>query len=309
VAGAAPGPGPDADRTVRVLDDSPSLGSLYVRAALTSIPGAGRLPGIDVPTSRQDSVPALRLALPGITPDRGHVDAYREVCRLPAHEGLPATYPHLLAFPLHLTLMTDPAFPFAPMGAVHVSNRIEQRQPVGIGGQFDLAVWAEDLRPHRRGRTVTLVSEVSVRDQVVWRDETVLLSRRHGDESENVEDVHRDLPEEPPTGPVQWSLPGNLSRRYAAVSGDRNPIHLYDVTAMAFGFRKHIAHGMWTKARCLAELDNRLPEAYAVEVVFRKPIELPGRVSFGARRRDGHLDFGVQSDSGRAHLTGRIRPL
>ena len=312
MAGAAPGPGPDADdadQTVRVLDDSPSLGSLYVRAALPSIPGAGLLPGVDIPTSRHDSVPALRLALPGITPDRGHVHAYREVCRLPTREVLPATYLHLLAFPLHLTLMTDPAFPFAPMGAVHVSNRIEQRQPVGLGEQFDLAVWAEDVRRHRRGRTVTLVSEVSVRDQVVWRDETVLLSRGDGDESKNVEEVHRDLPEEPPAGPVQWSLPANLGRRYAAVSGDRNPIHLYDVTAKAFGFRRHIAHGMWTKARCVAELDNRLPESYAVEVAFRKPIELPGRVSFGARRGDDHLDFGVRSGSGRAHLTGRIRPL
>jgi acyl dehydratase len=307
MSGPAPGSGPDTRRTVRVLEDSPSLGSLYVKAALASIPGAGRLPLASAP-QRGDSLPAVRLELSGITPDADHVEAYREVCRFPAREALPATYPHLLAFPLHLMMMTDPGFPFAAMGAVHISNRIVQRRQIGLGVELDLAVWVDDLRAHRRGRTVTVVSEVNVGGQMAWRDETVLLSRGRADESAAPGDVHNDLPDEPPTGPGQWSLPGALGRRYAAVSGDRNPIHLYDVTAKAFGFRRHIAHGMWTKARCLAELDNRLPEAYAVEVAFRKPIELPGRVTFGARQRDDHLDFGVQGGSGRAHLLGRVRP-
>ena len=65
---------------------------------------------------------------------------------------------------------------------------------------------------------------------------------------------------------------------------------------------------MWTKARCLAELDNRLPESYAVEVAFRRPIELPGRVTFGARQGDTWLDFGVRSESGGTHLLGRVTP-
>ena len=55
-----------------------------------------------------------------------------------------------------------------------------------------------------------------------------------------------------PPGGVEWRLPGDLGRRYAAVSGDRNPIHLYALTAKAFGFPRQIAHGMWSKARCLA---------------------------------------------------------
>jgi acyl dehydratase len=297
---------PGIERTTRVLDDSPSLGSLYVKAALPSIPGASRLPG--VARSRPvDAVPAVRLELPGITPDPDHVDAYREVCRFPARQVLPSTYPHLLAFPLHLALMTEPDFPFAAIGTIHLSNRIEQRRPVRLDDELDLSVWVEDLRPHRRGRTVTVVSEVSVGNDVVWRDETVLLSRGPGDE--NAVDVHADLPDEAPTGPAQWSLPGSLGRRYAAVSGDRNPIHLYDVTAKAFGFRRHIVHGMWTKARCVAELDNRLPESFAVEVALRRPIELPGKVSFGARHTDTSLDFGVSGAAGRTHLVGRARPL
>ena len=82
-------------------------------------------------------------------------------------------------------------------------------------------------------------------------------------------------------GPV-WSLPENLGRSYGAVSGDRNPIHLYPLTAKALGFPRHIAHGMWSKARCIAALENRLPDQVRVEVAFKKPIFLPGKARFGA---------------------------
>ena len=76
---------------------------------------------------------------------------------------------------------------------------------------------------------------------------------------------------------AQWRLPGDLGRRYAGVSGDRNPIHLHDVPAKLLGFPRTIAHGMWTKARCLAALENRLPEAFAVEARFRRPVRCPRR--------------------------------
>ena len=88
---------------------------------------------------------------------------------------------------------------------------------------------------------------------------------------------------EVPPGGVEWRLPADLGRRYAAVSGDRNPIHLYPLTAKALGFPRQIAHGMWSKARCVAAIENRLPDAVRVDVAFKKPIVLPGTVAFGGR--------------------------
>ncbi len=55
---------------------------------------------------------------------------------------------------------------------------------------------------------------------------------------------------------------------------------MHSLTAKPLGFPSAIAHGMWTKARCLAALEGRLPDAFAVDVAFRKPIRLPGRVEF-----------------------------
>ncbi len=103
---------------------------------------------------------------------------------------------------------------------------------------------------------------------------------------------------------------GDLGRRYAGVSGDRNPIHMHALTAKPLGFPRAIAHGMWTKARCLAALESRLPDAFAVDVRFRKPILLPGRVEFASSAQGDQIDFAVRdAKRGTPHLDGRIEPL
>ena len=111
---------------------------------------------------------------------------------------------------------------------------------------------------------------------------------------------------EPPEPVARWRVAPEVAAAYAAVSGDRNPIHTSRVGARAFGFRRRIAHGMWTKARCLAQLAPRLPEAYAVEVTFKTPVELPATVAFWV---SPEREFAVHAArSGKPHLLGRITP-
>jgi acyl dehydratase len=94
------------------------------------------------------------------------------------------------------------------------------------------------------------------------------------------------------------------------VSGDLNPIHIHQLTARLFGFRSAIAHGMWTKARCLAALEPRLPDRFRVDVAFRKPILLPATVQFAsAGEPDGAIRFGVRDAAlGTPHLDGLVSP-
>ena len=94
----------------------------------------------------------------------------------------------------------------------------------------------------------------------------------------------------------------------AAVSGDRNPIHLHALTARAFGFRSAIAHGMWLKARTLAALQGRLPDALTVEVAFKTPVFLPSAIALSARAVATGWDLDVRSaSSGKPHLSGTVR--
>jgi acyl dehydratase len=276
-----------------------------LKAALPVVPGVNRLPGV---RKTGGDLPELTLTRHDVAIEAGHVAAYASLCGFPLKDTLPLPYPHLLAFGLHMQLMTDRSFPFPAIGTVHVGNTITQHRPIRLDERLQVVARAENLRPHPKGRVFDVVTTVHSRGELVWEETSAFLRRGSGDASAgSAERVA--FPDAPPTGAV-WKLSGNLGRRYAAVSGDHNPIHLHPLTAKAFGFPRHIAHGMWSMARCVGALENRLGDAVRVDVAFKKPILLPGKVAFGSRRLDDGYAFSLTSpDSGAPHLSGVTRDL
>ena len=290
----------------RTLERSPSILPLYARAAAPMVPGASLLPFVP---GGGGEIPELDLRLEGVGADPGAVAEYAKVCGFALRDSLPVTYPHVLAFPLHMAVMADGGFPFGAVGLVHVENRIEQRRPVGIAEQLSIRVRPTPLRPHPKGRTFSLLTEVTVGDELVWSSVSTMLRRGKGEEGAKSDAGFAALPAETPAS-AEWKLGGDLGRRYAGVSGDRNPIHMHALTAKPLGFPSAIAHGMWTKARCLAALEGRLPDAFAVDVRFRKPILLSARVEFASAAEGEEIAFAVRDAKRQTpHLDGRVAPL
>ncbi len=290
----------------RTLERSPSILPLYARAAAPMIPGASLLPFVP---GGGGEIPDLDLRLEGVTADPAAVAAYARVCNFALRDNLPVTYPHVLAFPLHMAVMADGGFPFGAVGLVHVENRIEQRRRIGIGEELTIRVRPTKLAPHPKGQTFSLLTEVSAGGELAWESTSTMLRRGKGDEKAKADKSFAPLPADTSAG-AEWKLGGDLGRRYAAVSGDRNPIHMHSLTAKPLGFPGAIAHGMWTKARCLAALDSRLPDAFAVAVRFRKPILLPARVEFASATEGDEIAFAVRDAKKQTpHLDGRVSQL
>jgi acyl dehydratase len=203
--------------------------------------------------------------------------------------------------------MTDSSFPFGAIGLVHITNRIVQHRPISAAERLSLRVWAADLEPHPRGQQFSLRTEATVGGELVWEEVSTNLRRGSGGTGGDPKQADSIPSAEGLGAGATWSLPGDLGRRYASVSGDYNPIHVHPLTARLFGFPRAIAHGMWTKARCLAALGRRLPDAYTVDAGFRKPILLPGKVEFASGGGDRGILFGVRdARKGTAHLDGRV---
>lgn len=298
----------------RTLEGPPSILPLYVRAAAPMIPGASLLPFVP---GRGNEIPEIELELPAVHADPERVAAYAKVCGFALRDQLPPSYPHVLAFPLHMAVMADGAFPFGAVGLVHVENRIAQHRQIGLGEELTIQVRPTKLQPHPKGRTFSLQTKVKSGRQIVWESTSTML--RRGSQSpastSHTPDAHHGSGEialngDAREGGAEWRLGGDLGRGYAAVSGDRNPIHMHAWSAKPLGFPRAIAHGMWTKARCLAALESRLPDAFAVDVRFRKPILLPGKVAFASTPAGEEIDFAVRDvKRGTPHLDGHLEPL
>jgi acyl dehydratase len=240
------------------------LGTLYVKAAIGAVgPRGHALP--DTVLSRE------------LTVDRDHLAEYAHVCGFPVADALPATYPHVLAFPLQVELMAQRSFPLPLPGLVHLRNHITVHRAIDAAEPLAVRVHAEGLRAHPKGAQVDLVATIDAAGEEVWMGRSTYLARGAT--------AQEGAPEPPEPGGVPdarpvatWRVDAGTGRRYAHASGDVNPIHLHPWTAKAFGFPRAIAHGMWTAARALAALQGRLPEALTYDVAFGKPLLLPSTV-------------------------------
>jgi acyl dehydratase len=273
-----------------VLRNPPNLLALYGKALLRGLNRHG------------DNLPDTVYELPSTYVDAIQLADYCRACGFRLTDELPSTYPHVVSFPLQVKLMTDPGFPFPLVGSVHLANRITQTRPLRVGERFGVRVSVENLRPHPKGRQFDMISEAFTGGETVWTDVSTYL-RRGGGTGES----DKNTPAPPPEPTATWRVPGDIGRRYADVSGDRNPIHLHPLTARLLGFPRAIAHGMWTKARCLAAFEGRLPDAYTVDVAFKLPVLLPATVSFASHQTDDGWAFELfDQRTAKPHLTGTI---
>ena len=229
--------------------------------------------------------------------DPARLDRWRRCCGQAAGPTMPLLWPQVLAGPLHFALLTHPEFPFPVPGIVHLANRFERRAPIPAGAPLSLTAWTEGFSRTHAGATfvihtearVAAGTEASTAGEPIWASTMTVLSRALPGQGERP-----PKQEEPAVAAARsavWAVPADQGRRYAAASGDSNPIHTSAIFARISGFPRPIAHGMWTLGRALAELDTDLPEVCALEVQFRSPLLLPSRVCFegGPEGRGGRF--------------------
>ncbi|WAL97141.1 MaoC/PaaZ C-terminal domain-containing protein [Streptomyces sp. Je 1-369] len=247
------------------------------------------------------------------TPDPAHLAAYQRVCGFGAafDDVLPLTYPHVLAFPLTMRLMTARDFPLPLLGLVHTSIEVDQYRPIRPTEELRLTVRTTALARHRRGTEATLLTEATSPDgALLWQSRSTYLARHKTAQNASTSAPGTAPAPAPAPAPGEktWELHAGLGRRYAAVSGDRNPIHLHALTARPFGFPRAIAHGMWTAARCLAEQgqgQGQGQQGIHTRIEFRAPVPLPTAVAYSAPTPH---TFELRSPEGKLHLTGVTGP-
>lgn len=281
------------------FDRLPAIAPAYLRAVTTL--GGGLADG--------ETIPSIAASVTGLRIDAEALARYNHVCGFADGQTLPVTYPHVLAFPVHMAVLTHRTFPLKLLGLVHVRNEISQHRRIGVDETLDLRVSTGGHREKHNGIEFDLATEATdAAGETVWASTSTMLSRgggsgrRSGRPKKPEDDV--------PAGGQQshWRAPADIGRRYARAAGDVNPIHLSALSAKLFGFPCAIAHGMWLKARTAAAIADAIDsERYSINVAFKKPVLLPGDIHLTYNPTDSGIDFALVNKGGDVtHMVGDV---
>jgi acyl dehydratase len=232
---------------------------------------------------------------------------------------LPPLYLHAMAMPLHMAVLTHPQFPLRLPGMLHWSNQTEMLAPIAPGDPLDFECRMDGINTTERGSVFDLHTLVRIRGVLVWREISTFLSPLSRTKSggpnakpANEQSSSAQRGDEPVWGAPQahWDVAADAGRRFAGPSGDWNPIHVSAASARLFGYPRAIAHGMFSAARCLEKLIEKKPVCYPVrlDVRFRRPLLIPGKVALHTVQRDGATLFVLRMQpSGQPHIEGRLQ--
>jgi acyl dehydratase len=269
-----------------------------------ALAAAGALPFVP----RGDTLPTRTLTVDDLAIDPANVAAYANVTGLRYDNAVPLTYPFALTFPTVMQLITGFDFPFAAMGSVHLENHITQYRPIAATDTVSVAVRADNMREHRRGLLVDILTDVKVGIDLAWQQVTTFLHQQRTSLSDEPKAPPQKQPKLPPSNAILRITPGQI-KHYASVGGDHNPIHTNSLAAKLFGFPTVIAHGMFSAAAVLANIEGQLPDAVKYSVRFAKPVVLPARAGLYVDRNADGWDLTLRHlTKGYPHLTGTVRP-
>lgn len=284
-----------AKATVFEFDKLPSTLPTFVKAATAKKTGL----------KEGKTIPPITATVKNLPIDANKLVRYRKVCGFPGGKSVPAPFMHIYAAPLHMALLTSEQFPLQLLGLVHIRNSMTQHRPVLANEKLNITVKIDGHRESALGIEFDIISHVRVGDELVWESVSTNLSRKKTGAKKGGKKAPPKLA--PLKSNFKFAVPAGTGRKYGMVAGDVNPIHLFDATAKAFGFKKAIIHGMWTLAKSAAVLDSQLPRKFRYDVEFKLPVFMPAKVQLQYENSNHDISLRVMDSKGaKPHMNGHI---
>jgi acyl dehydratase len=306
---------PSGPARVVVMDTPPPIPKIFVKLITLSMVRPATL-------SRDTVLKNICMVYPGVTVDPKKVDGFKQVCGYGTNRsGVPATYIQTLFIDMMSQFISSSFFPINPMGLIQTGQSFELIQPVSPGVKLDLYCRMLDMTRTEKGIVSRFLMEAAVAGDhpekkavaesdarnLVWQGIATYLTRSKTKTSKRKKQPPQDVPL-----PVKEiiEVPGNTGRRYARVSRDFNPHHLYPWTALPMGFKQPIAHGIWSMARAGASLEKAAgyPELTGMDGALKLPVFMPARITLGYTFSGSDARFELRDKTkGVPHLKGSFR--
>ncbi|MCW8107380.1 MaoC/PaaZ C-terminal domain-containing protein [Alteromonas ponticola] len=209
-----------------------------------------------------------------------HYQSYCALVDWDEKNSLHPLYSQMMSLGLQMQCLADKRNPFPLLGLVHISNDVWQSMHLDRHLLLSLHAKLGELKAHPKGWVIDVIIEGHQQGTCVYRADASYLMRIHAPH------VAKGTQKQQKGRQVFWEtyqhaahvhIPDNIGRKYARISNDYNPIHLFTITAKLFGFKQAIAHGMWSLAKCysLLETDKHETKNIHLNADFLKPVLLP----------------------------------
>jgi hypothetical protein len=254
-------------------------------------------------------LPKMKVSMTNITIDPDHLKRYINACGLKEKNTIPVLFPHVIASPLYMAMLSYRTFPFLLIGTLHLRNHIVQYRPISNNEVFDIIVELQQKRVVKQGLEFDFTIELNKKGEVLWESVSTMMKKgKFG--TDYTELPLTDLMEPVPDDAAYRELyiPKNMGKKFARITSDYNPIHLSALAARLFGFKRDIVHGMWASAQALGVLpedSEKLP--IRVDLAFKGPIFLdsPSKLMLKKIRRGYRFDYYCE-DNPRPSIQGKV---
>jgi len=237
---------------------------------------------------------------------RRHLDTFQRLTGLGARGHLPLLFPHVVSFPLQMTILTHPKFPLPIWGALQIRNHLLQHRRIVAGEVLDLEVRVAGQRLLERGAEVDLYTTVRSGSDVVWESLNTFYYRGRFGPPGEASPLARS-PEEVGDVCARWRMPSGTGRRFGGLTGDYNGIHLWSWYARLFGFKGAFAHPQLSLGLCMARLAGREdPERQRLDAWLKGPVYYGSAVTMRAAISESDCVFALLVDEDeRPRIVGR----
>ena len=239
--------------------------------------------------------------------DRRHLDAFLKLTGLGASGHVPLLFPHVVSFPLQMTILTHPMFPVPIWGALQIRNHLLQHRRIATGEMLDLETRVAGQRFLEKGAEADLYSTVRSGAEVVWESLNTVYYRGRFGPADEASPLARS-PEEMGEVHARWRMPSGTGRRFGGLTGDYNGIHLWSWYARRFGFKGAFLHPQLSLGLCMAHLAGRRdPERQRLDAWLKGPVYYDSAVTLRAAVSESDSVFALLADEDERRLVaGRL---
>mmetsp|Transcript_13101 Transcript_13101/g.35676 ORF Transcript_13101/g.35676 Transcript_13101/m.35676 type:complete len:343 (-) Transcript_13101:289-1317(-) len=274
----------------------PSLFHLYLQAAVAVIRKSGGGP-IDVQDVRTE--PPIEVAMVKPQPfDKKRLSKFLRLSSYPdSMQGVvPLMYPICESFRLNIQALLHPAFPFSVLRTVLKSisttmyREVTHDEALVYRVQIDPKTFTRTDKGHIEVDIASMASS-SKDNALVWRS-TVRAVVLNPKAAKGGGAAAAQLDQDKLQIIDTWKHKADVGRKYGALNGDLNPIHLHSALSKMFGFKRPIAHALFQLSCTEASIRKHgIPVQYPIQmdVDCKRPTLLPATLHCALDKRSSDV--------------------